>query len=78
MIYWIENIEVRNKIRQAHLGKKASDNTKAKMAERRKIMIKVNNIIYPSIKEATQELKMSEATLSRWIKDKRKVNYEIV
>lgn len=28
-------------------------------------MIKVNNTVYPSIKEAAQELKMSEATLSR-------------
>lgn len=70
--------EVRNKLRQAHLGRKASDSTKAKMAEKRKIMVKINNIIYPSIKEAAHELRMSEATLSRWVRDERKPNYEVV
>ena len=70
--------EVRNRIRQAHLGKKASDITKAKMAEKRKIMVKVNNVIYPSIKEAAHELGMSKATLCRWVRDERKIGYEVV
>lgn len=70
--------EVRNKIRQAHLGKKMSDTTKAKMSEKRKIRVRINGVIYPSIKEAAQELRMSKATLSRWIKDERKINYEVV
>lgn len=70
--------EVRNRIRQAHIGKKLSDNTKAKMSEKRKIKVRINGIIYPSIKEAAQELHMSRATLSRWIKDERKTNYEVV
>lgn len=70
--------EVRNRIRQAHIGKKLSDNTKAKMSEKRKIKVRINGIIYPSIKEAAQELHMSKATLSRWIKDERKTNYEVV
>ena len=70
--------EVRNRIRQAHLGKKASDITKAKMAEKRKIMVKVNNVIYPSIKEAAYELGMSKATLCRWVRDERKIGYEVV
>lgn len=70
--------EVREIIRQAHLGKTASDITKAKMAEKKKIKVRINGVIYPSIKEAAQELRMSKATLSRWIKDKRKINYEVV
>lgn len=70
--------EVRNRIRQARLGKKMSDVTKAKMAEKRKIKVRINGVIYPSIKEAAQELGMSKATLSRWIKDKEKINYEVV
>ena len=70
--------EVRNKLRQIHLGRKASDITKAKMAEKRKIKVRVNGIIYPSIKEAAQELGMSGVTLGRWVKDERKINYEIV
>lgn len=70
--------EVREKIRQAHIGKKLSDSTKAKIIEKRKIKVKINGIIYPSIKEAAEELKMSKATLSRWIKDERKTNYEVV
>lgn len=70
--------EVRNRIRQARLGKKMSDATKAKIVEKRKIKVKINGVIYPSIKEAAQELGMSKATLSRWVKDKRKTNYEIV
>lgn len=70
--------EVKSKLRQVHLGKKASDTTKAKMAEKKKIMIRVNDTIYPSIKEAAQELNMSEVTLGRWIKDERKIEYEIV
>lgn len=70
--------EIKNRIRQAHLGRKASDTTKAKMAERRKIKVRINGIIYPSIKEAAQELRMNEVTLGRWIKDERKINYEIV
>lgn len=70
--------EVREKIRQAHTGKKLSDNTKAKMSEKKKIKVRINDMIYPSIKEAAQELNMSEVTLGRWIKDKRKINYEIV
>lgn len=70
--------EVRNRIRQAHLGKKASDITKSKMAEKRKIMVKVNNVIYPSIKEAAHELGMSKATLCRWVRDERKIGYEVV
>lgn len=70
--------EVREKIRQAHIGKKLSDNTKAKMSEKRKIKVRINGMIYPSIKEAAEELKMSKATLSRWVKDERKTNYEVV
>ena len=70
--------EVRNKIRLAHLGRKVSDITKAKMAEKRKIMVKINGIIYPSIKEAAQELGMSEVTRGRWVKDRRRIGYEIV
>lgn len=70
--------EVRNRIRQARLGKKMSDATKAKIVEKRKIKVKVNGVIYPSIKEAAQELEMSEVTLGRWVKDERKTNYEIV
>lgn len=70
--------EVREKIRQAHIGKKLSDNTKAKMSEKRKIKVRINGIIYPSIKESAQELNMSETTLGRWIKDERKIDYEIV
>lgn len=70
--------EVREKIRQAHIGKKLSDNTKAKMSEKRKIKVKINGIAYPSIKEAAQELNMSETTLGRWIKDERKTDYEVV
>ena len=48
------------------------------MAEKRKIMVKINGIIYPSIKEAAQELGMSEVTLGRWVKDRRRIGYEIV
>lgn len=55
-----------------------SDVTKAKMAEKRKIKVRIDGVIYPSIKEAAQELGMSKATLSRWIKDKEKINYEVV
>ena len=51
---------------------------KAKIAEKRKIMVKVNNVIYPSIKEAAHELGMSKTTLCRWIRDKRKIGYEVV
>ena len=70
--------EVREKIRQAHIGKKLSDSTKTKIVEKRKIKVRINGIIYSSIKEAAEELKMSEATLSRWIKDERKIDYEVV
>ena len=70
--------EVREKIRQAHIGKKLSDNTKAKISEKRKIKVRINGITYPSIKEAAQELNMSETTLGRWIKDERKTDYEVV
>lgn len=70
--------EVKNKLRQIHLGKKASDTTKAKIAEKKKIRVKINGTIYPSIKEAAQELNMSEVTLGRWIKDERKIGYETV
>ena len=70
--------EVRNRIRQVHLGVKASDITKAKIAGKKKIIIRVNRVLYPSIKEAAQELGMSKATLCRWIKDERKINYEVV
>lgn len=48
------------------------------IAEKKKIRVKINGTIYPSIKEAAQELNMSEVTLGRWIKDKRKIGYEIV
>ena len=48
------------------------------MSEKKKIKVKINGITYPSIKEAAQELNMSEITLGRWIKDERKINYEIV
>lgn len=70
--------EVKNRLRQIHLGRKASDITKAKMAEKKKIMVRINGTIYPSIKEAAQELNMSEVTLGRWVKDERKMGYEIV
>lgn len=70
--------EIRNRIRQAHLGRKASDTTKAKMAEKKKIMVKINGVTYPSIKEAAQELGMSKATLYRWVKDERRIGYEVV
>lgn len=46
--------------------------------EKKKIRVKINGTIYPSIKEAAQELNMSEVTLGRWIKDERKIGYEIV
>ena len=39
--------EVRNRIRQARLGKKMSDVTKAKIVEKRKIKVKINGVIYP-------------------------------
>lgn len=48
------------------------------MSEKRKIKVRINGITYPSIKEAAQELNMSETTLGRWIKDERKTDYEVV
>ena len=69
--------EVRNAIRLAHLGKHHSEETRCKMSEKRKIKVRINNVIYPSIKEAALALNMSKATLSRWIK-KGKENYEVV
>lgn len=38
----------------------------------------INGTMYPSIKEAAQELNMNEVTLGRWVKDERKIGYEIV
>lgn len=70
--------EVKEHIRQAHIGKRLSDTTKEKMSEKKKIKVKINGIIYPSIKDAAEKLGLSKATLSRWVKDERKINYEVV
>ena len=48
------------------------------MAEKKKIMVRINGVTYPSIKEAAQELGMSKATLCRWVKDRRRIGYEVV
>lgn len=68
--------EVREKIRQAHLGLKASNATKRKIAEKKKISVKINGVIYPSINEAAESLGMNATTLGRWIKDENKIEYE--
>lgn len=70
--------EVKEQIRQAHVGKRLSDSTKAKMSEKRRIKVRINGVIHPSIKDAAEKLGLSKATLSRWVKDKRKINYEVV
>lgn len=69
--------EVRDKIRKARIGRKASDATKQNMSECKQIKVRINNIIYPSMKEASKILSINESTLSRWIK-KGKKGYEVV
>lgn len=68
--------EVKEKLRSFHLGLKFSEETKAKMSEKRKIKVKINNVVYPSIGEAALALNIAYSTLCRWVKDTRKENYE--
>ena len=45
------------------------------MSETRKKKVKINNVIYDSLKDASESLGINKTTLSRWIKN-NKLGYE--
>ena len=61
--------ETKKKISDSHLGKKASEEAKAKMSKSRCFRYSVNGIVYDSGIEAAAALNVSQSTISRWAKN---------
>jgi hypothetical protein len=62
----------KEKIRKAHLGKKASEETKIKMGLSRCFMYEVDGLIFNSGIEASKYFNVSPSTISRWVKNNYK------
>lgn len=62
----------KEKIKNSHLGKKASDDTKKKMGLSRCFMYEIEGIIFNSGIEASRHFNVSQSTISRWTKNNYK------
>lgn len=67
--------EFKEKLRKANLGKKLSTEIKEKIRKSHSIPVIIKGIKYNSSKEAAKALNMSTATLSRWLKNPNKKDY---
>lgn len=70
--------EVREKIREAQTGRKHSEETRKKQAESHYKSVRIDDVIYESLKAASEASGINKSTLSRWCKDERKPNYAFV
>lgn len=70
--------EVRQKIRESQLGRKHSEETKKKQAESHYKPVRIKDMIYESLKSASEASGINKTTLSRWCKDERKTDYAFV
>lgn len=70
--------KVRQKIREAQKGRKKSETTKKKIAKSHYKAVKIEDVIYESLKAASEASGINKTTLSRWCKDERKPNYAFV
>ena len=71
--------EFKEKLRKANLGKKWSTEVKTKIGKSHCIPIIIKGVRYESSKQAAKILNVSASTLSRWLKNpnKKEYNYEI-
>ena len=70
--------EVKQRIRDAQAGRKHSEETKKKQAKSHYKPVKIDNIIYESLNAASEASGINKTTLSRWCKNKNKLNYVFV
>ena len=70
--------EVKQMIREAQTGRKHSEETKKKQAEYHYKPVKIGDVIYKSLKAASEASGISKTTLGRWYRDERKSNYAFV